>query len=90
MFHEGNGRAALISAAPDLWIGRIPRAVELDGPGASRLPDQPPNDSPTRALACKLTASNSLEVEVRWDPELASRKDDKHEKNVSSVVEYFA
>jgi hypothetical protein len=69
--HEGNSRAALVSAAPDLWIGRIPRSVELDG---LRRPLR--NDSLTRALACKLTASNFHEAEVRSVPVLVSGKDE--------------
>jgi hypothetical protein len=55
-------------------LGRIVRAFE---PHGLRRPLRYANDSLTRALACKLTGSNSLEAEVRSDPELAGGKDEE-------------
>ena len=54
--------------------GRIARAIELD---ALRRPLRHANDSLTRGRACNVSASNSLEAEVRLDPELAVGKDEE-------------
>jgi len=57
-------------------LRRIARAVELED---LRRPLHHANDSLTRGRACNVTASNSIEAEVRLDPEVASGKDEFHE-----------